>query len=230
MTGKVDYSNKDGIAEAIIDNPPVNATSAGVRSGLADAVKRFEADASAKALVIRCAGKTFVAGADIKEFGKPMALPLLPQVLAMFDKATKPIIAAVHGNVLGGGFEVALACHYRIADKAAKFGFPEVNLGILPGGGGTQRTPRLAGLAVTIPLVTEGAPIKAEAALAAGLIDEIAQGDLAEAARSYAKRLVAEGKGARSAGSLPMPADDAALFEEAKKKLGRSKRGQEAPL
>jgi len=230
VTGKVDYTIQDGIAEAVIDNPPVNATSAGVRSGLADAVKRFEADASAKALVIRCAGKTFVAGADIKEFGKPMALPLLPEVLTMFDAATKPIIAAVHGNVLGGGFEVALACHYRIADKAAKFGFPEVNLGILPGGGGTQRTPRLAGLTVTIPLVTEGAPIKAEAALAAGLIDEIASGDLTEAARAYAKRLVAEGKGARSAGALPMPADDPAIFEDAKKKLGRSKRGQEAPL
>jgi len=230
MSDTVQFHVHGAIAEAVIDNPPVNATSASVRQGLAQAIRRSEEDPAVRALVIRCAGRTFIAGADIKEFGKPLVEPGLPAVIAMMDRATKPIIAAVHGTVLGGGFEVALACHYRIASPDAKFGFPEVKLGIVPGAGGTQRTPRLAGLATTIKLTTEGGQIDAVKALAGGLVDAVAEGDLAVAALAYAEGLVAEGRGPRSAGSLPMPADDPALFEEARKTLSRKMRGQSAPL
>jgi len=230
MQGTVRYEREGRIAEAVIDNPPVNATSHSVRSGLIEALKSFEADAEAEALVIRCEGKTFVAGADITEFGKPMAAPMLPDVLKAMDHVRKPLVAAVHGTALGGGFEVALAAHYRIATADAKFGFPEVKLGLIPGAGGTQRTPRLAGLETAIKLITEGSQIGTAQAKAAGLVDEIAEGDLREAARGYAERLVCEGKSARSAGSLPMPPDDAALFDMTRKNIARKMRGQTAPL
>ena len=230
MTELVRFQSEGEIAEAIVDNPPVNATSAGVRSGLVDAIRKFENDAALKALIIRCEGKTFIAGADIKEFGKPMADPVLPEVLKAMDRATKPVIAAIHGTVLGGGFEVALAAHYRIADARTKVGFPEVKLGLIPGAGGTQRTPRLAGLKTAIKLVTEGGQMSAAESKAAGLIDEVVDADLAAAAKEFAQRLIAENKGPRSAGGLPMPADDPDLFEDAKKTLSRKFRGQEAPL
>ncbi|MET0268946.1 MAG: 3-hydroxyacyl-CoA dehydrogenase NAD-binding domain-containing protein [Sphingomonas sp.] len=230
MVDMVRYALHGDIAEAVIDNPPVNAASHGVRAGLADALARFARDAAARALVIRCAGRTFVAGADIKEFGRPMADPQLPDLLKRFDAAAKPVVAAVHGTVLGGGFELALACHYRIADPAARFGFPEVKLGLLPGAGGTQRAPRLAGLRAAIDLVTGGGRIDAAAALAAGLIDSVADGDLAEAAIAYARALAAAGAGPRSAGDLPMPPDDPALFDAARATIARRMRGQIAPL
>lgn len=229
MSATVSFTTHGPVAEALIDNPPVNATSASVRQGLAEAIRRTEADPAIKALVIRCAGKTFIAGADIKEFDKPMVPPLLPAVIEMMDAATKPIVAAVHGTVLGGGFEVALAAHYRVAAPGTKFGFPEVKLGIVPGAGGTQRTPRLAGLATAITLLTEGNPIGADKALATNLIDAIAQDDLGTAAIDFARQLVADGKGPRSAGALPMPADDPALFEDARKTVARKLRGQTAP-
>ncbi len=231
MSDTVQFHVHGAVAEAVIDNPPVNATSASVRQGLAEAIRRAEEDPAIRALVIRCAGKTFIAGADIKEFGKPMAEPMLPEVIAMMDRATKPIVGALHGTVLGGGFEVALACHYRIALPDASFGFPEVKLGIVPGAGGTQRPPRLAGLATAIRLATEGGRIGAGEALASGLIDAIAESDdLAAAALAYAEGLIAQGEGPRSAGQLPMPSDDPALFEEARKTLSRKMRGQSAPL
>lgn len=230
MADAVSFTAQDGVAEALIDNPPVNATSAAVRAGLQEAIRRFEQDPSLKALVIRCAGKTFVAGADIKEFGKPMAPPALPDLLQSLDDVSKPVIAALHGTVLGGGLELALACHYRIAAPGAVFGFPEVKLGIIPGAGGTQRAPRLAGLKAAIQLVTEGGQIDAPAARAAHLVDEIAEGELGAAARAFAQKLVAEGKGPRSTRDLPMPADDPAVFDEARKTLARKLRGQTAPL
>lgn len=231
MSEAVTYAVHGAIAEAVIDYPPVNATSASVRQGLAEAIRRCEQDNAIKALVIRCAGKTFIAGADITEFGKPMVPPLLPEVIAMMDAATKPIIAALHGTVLGGGLEVALAAHYRIALPGTAFGYPEVKLGIVPGAGGTQRTPRLVGLDMAIKLLTEGGRIGADAALAAHLIDAIAEPgqELGSAALGYAEQLVAEGKGPRSAGNLPMPADDQALFDAARKSLARKMRGQTAP-
>ncbi|MEC3948215.1 3-hydroxyacyl-CoA dehydrogenase NAD-binding domain-containing protein [Sphingobium sp. HWE2-09] len=231
MSDTVSFHVHGAIAEAVIDNPPVNATSASVRQGLAEAIRRTETDPQIAALVIRCENETFIAGADIKEFGQPMAEPLLPAVIAQMDAATKPIVAALHGTVLGGGFEVALACHYRIAVPDAMFGFPEVKLGIVPGAGGTQRTPRLAGLETAIRLTTQGGRIDAGEALAHGLIDAIADsGDLPAAARAYAEKLVAEGKGPRSAGALPMPADDPDLFAQLSNSLSKKMRGQTAPL
>ncbi len=129
MNAMVTFTKQGPIAEALVDNPPVNATSAGVRQGLVDAMQAFNADPALKVLIIRCAGRTFIAGADIKEFGKPMVGPNLTEAIAMIDASAKPVIAAVHGTVLGGGFEVALACHYRIADPATRFsaaaGWPE---------------------------------------------------------------------------------------------------------
>jgi len=230
MPEMVTFRSEGAIAEALIDNPPVNATSAGVRTGLSDAIDRFQADPALRVLIVRCAGKTFVAGADLKEFGKPMVKPTLPKVLAKLDDLDKPVIAAVHGTVLGGGFELALACHYRIADKATRFGFPEVKLGLLPGAGGTQRVPRLAGLQTAIDLITGGGQIGAAKAEAAGLVDRIAEGDLATAAWTYAGELLASGAGRRSAASLPMPADDPAVFYEARKTIGKKMPGQTAPL
>lgn len=231
MSETVSFHIHGPIAEAVIDNPPVNATSASVRQGLSEAIRQLESDPALHALVIRCEGKTFIAGADIKEFGKPMADPGLPLVMEMMDHSTKPIIAAVHGTVLGGGLEVALACHYRIAAPGTKFGFPEVKLGLMPGGGGTQRTPRLAGLATAIKLVTEGNQIGTDEALKSNLIDALAtSADLAAEARSFAEKLVGEGKGPRSSSTLPMPADEPALFEEARKTVAKKMRGQTAPL
>ena len=230
MADAVTFHIEGEIAEAVIDNPPVNATSAAVRSGLLDAMRRFEGDASLKALIIRCEGKTFVAGADIKEFGQPAVPPRLGELLAALRQVKKPTVAAVHGTVLGGGFELALACHYRIAAPGTTFGFPELKLGLLPGSGGTQLTTRLAGLKTAIELIIDGKKLDAKAAKAANLVDEIAEGDLPAAARAFAARLLEEGKGVRNAADLPMPADDPALFEEAKKSIGRKQRGQTAPL
>lgn len=229
MNDVVSYELHDGLADVRIDNPPVNATSHAVRAGLDEAVRRFGADAEAKVMVVRCAGKTFVAGADIKEFGRPALPPALPDVLGAIDHCDKPIVAAVHGSVLGGGFEVALACHYRVAAADARFGFPEVKLGLVPGAGGTQRAVRLAGLADTITLITEGKSIAASTAAGMGLVDEVAQGDLAEAAHAFARQLVAQGKGPKRASDLPMPPDDPELFDKARKSLGRKMRGQQAP-
>src|SRR5690349_2115848 len=130
------------------NNPPVNALGAAVRKGLVDAIEQAEADDSVKAVVIACEGQTFFAGADVSEFGTPKAFaePVLPQVVDRIEACTKPVVAAIHGTALGGGLEVALACHYRVADKSAKLGVPEVKLGLLPGAGGTQRLPRVAGV------------------------------------------------------------------------------------
>ena len=230
MNDAVRFSVEGTIALTVIDNPPVNATSAAVRVGLLDALRRFERDQALKALIIRCEGKTFVAGADIKEFGKPMAAPVFPDLLRAIDYVNKPIIAALHGTVLGGGLELALACHYRIAAADTRFGFPEVKLGLLPGAGGTQRTPRLAGLKMAIQLISGGEQIDAATAQAANLVDKVAEGELPAAARSFAEQLLAEGKGARSARDVPMPADEPALFEEARKTIARKWRGQTAPL
>lgn len=230
MNGAVDYRIVGRIAEVVIDNPPVNATSHGVRAGLEQALERFAADDEAQAMLIRCVGKTFVAGADIKEFGKPIGSPTLPELLTQFDRLAKPVVAALHGTVLGGGFELALACHYRVAAKDARFGFPEVRLGIVPGAGGTQRVPRLAGLERALSLLTEGGQIGAGAAKEAGLVDAVAEGDLVEAARGFAEKLIDESRGPRSAASLPMPPDDPALFDAARKTIARKLRGQEAPL
>lgn len=231
MSEFVNFQATGAMAEALINNPPVNVTSAGVRTELLRALRRFEEDPALRVLIIRCEGNTFVAGADVKEFGKPMAPPVLPELLNAVDAVSKPVIAAVHGTVLGGGFELALACHYRVAAPGTRFGFPEVKLGLLPGAGGTQRTPRLAGLRLAVQLISQGEPIDAIAAQKAGLVDAIAEADdLALAARRFAQQLIAAGRGPRRSSELPMPPDDPAVFEEARKTIERKQRGQVAPL
>src|SRR5579884_4516039 len=152
------------------NNPPVNALGAAVRKGLVDAIEQAEADDTVHALVIACEGQTFFAGADITEFGKPPQQPWLPIVVDTIENCSKPVVAAIHGTALGGGLEVALACHYRVADKSAKLGTPEVKLGLLPGAGGTQRLPRVAGVPRALQMCATGNPISAHEAFDCGLV------------------------------------------------------------
>lgn len=169
------------------DNPPVNALGQAVRSGLLGAIELARADASIEAVVIRCAGRTFFAGADITEFGKPPLQPSLNDLIEAIETCAKPVVAAIHGAALGGGLEVALACHYRVATLSARLGLPEVQLGILPGAGGTQRLPRLIGLEAAIPMIVSGEPISAKKALLIGLVDGLADEEgLADAALAFA--------------------------------------------
>ncbi len=186
------------IALVIVDNPPVNALSSHVRQGLFDGINRAVAD-GAKAIVVICDGRTFIAGADISEFGSAMKGASLHQVQAAMEEAPVPVIAAIHGTALGGGLEVALCAHYRVALSSAKFGLPEVNLGLLPGAGGTQRLPRLVGVPMALEMMTSGRHISSAEALDNGLIDAVAPGgatadlaDLRTAAVAFAERAVAE--------------------------------------
>ena len=172
MTASVSYFTIGHIGNIIIDSPPVNALSQHVRQGIVDALQTA-ADDDTQIVVLRCEGRTFIAGADITEFGKPLQAPALASVLEALESHTKPIIAAIHGTALGGGLELALCCDYRIAAASAKVGLPEVNLGLLPGAGGTQRLPRLAGLQQAIDMITTGRPITAHDAFTTGIVDEV---------------------------------------------------------
>jgi 3-hydroxyacyl-CoA dehydrogenase len=188
----ISYSVDDGLALVVINNPPVNALSAAVRIGLEDAFRRAGADPTVGAVVIAAEGKAFVAGADITEFGKPPVKPILPELIASLDSFEKPIVAAIGGAALGGGLELVLGAHVRVASRAAKFGLPEVNLGLLPGAGGTQRLPRLIGAAPALELMAAGKPITAVRAHELGLVDEVAAGDLLLAAKAKTKALIGQ--------------------------------------
>ncbi len=189
----VDLSIDGEVALATIDSPPVNALSQAVRDGLKRAIEAAEADGAVKAVVVICAGRTFIAGADIAEFGKPPVPPDLSAVLEAIENASKPVVAALHGTALGGGFEVALAAHYRIAVPSAKCGLPEIKLGIIPGAGGTQRLPRLIGPEKALDAILSGAPFGARQAKEWGVVDELAEeGKLRESALAFARRLIAE--------------------------------------
>ena len=226
-------TRQDGIALIEIDSPPVNALGLAVRSALDGALRQLLADTAVDAVVIACAGRTFVAGADITEFGKPLAPPMLNDIFALIDGAKKPVVAAIHGSALGGGFEFALACHYRIATPSAKVGLPEVSLGLLPGAGGTQRTPRLAGVAAALDLIVFGEPIGAAAAISAGLIDELAgEGALQADAIAFARRLADGNAPLRRARDLApdVTGDEAArLFADFRQKHARMFSGFKAP-
>ena len=210
MTGPITTERHDDVLVIISDSPPVNALGAAVRQGLEAGVKEGLADPAIKAMVIRCDGKTFFAGADITEFGKPMQEPSLPALLDMIEGADKPVVAAFHGTALGGGCEVTLACHYRIADPKAVIGTPEVKLGLLPGAGGTQRIPRLAGVALALQMTAIGDPIPAAVALKAGLIDRIAgEGSLAADAIAFAREVAASRPLPRASEKTATPDPDA---------------------
>ncbi|WP_313071622.1 FAD-dependent oxidoreductase [Melaminivora sp.] len=197
---------------ARIDHPPVNALGQAVRAGLLAAIEQAEADAAIHALLLVGAGRAFIAGADIREFGKPPQPPSLPEVCQRIEASSKPVIAAIHGAALGGGLEVAMAAHYRLALPGAQLGLPEVNLGLLPGAGGTQRAPRLMGALPAAELMLSGKPLAARAALAAGLVDRLVEGDdPAAAGLAWARELLAQGAGPRRTGALPVPDADGAL-------------------
>lgn len=189
----VELARRGAVAIATIDNPPVNALSATLRADLARAVAEAMADAGVVALVIAAKGRAFIAGADISEFGKPPVSPILPEVLEVIENASKPVVAAIHGVALGGGLEVALACHARVATPSAKLGLPEIKLGIIPGAGGTQRLPRLIGAAAAFPMMLSGEPVPAEKAAALGLVDRVVEDDVVGAAVALAQEAAAKG-------------------------------------
>ena len=230
MTDVVSYTLEGTVGVIRVNNPPVNALSHGVRSGMADALS-IAAEDTSEAVVILCEGRTFIAGADITEFGKPPKPPFLPDLLAQLDNHPKLTIAAIHGTALGGGFETALSCNYRVALASAKVGLPEVKLGLLPGAGGTQRTPRLAGVATSIELMTSGNPIPAEAALQKGLIDHVARDNLPEEAIACAKQLVADQAPKRQASAITLTLNesDRKLISKARSNLAKKTRGESAP-
>jgi len=188
-----DLSIEDGIAVVTLDSPPVNALSGPVRDGIAAAMAQAGSDPQVQAIVLICAGRTFIAGADITGFGKPPQGASLPDTLRAIEFAKQPVIAAIHGTALGGGFEVALACHYRVAVPSAKCGLPEVKLGLLPGAGGTQRLPRIVGAQRALEMVTSGEHVGAKACAEMGLVDElVTEGELRQGAIDFARRILAE--------------------------------------
>ena len=190
-----DFVAEGDIGVVTIHSPPVNALSAKVRGGLRDGIRLAEADPAVRAIVLICGGRTFIAGADISEFGKPFTGVSLPEAQAAIEDCTKPVIAAIHGTALGGGFEVALVCHYRVAVASTRLGLPEIKLGLIPGAGGTQRLPRLIGPEAAAEAILTGAPFSAKQALAGGVIDEIVpEGGLREGALAFARRVIDEGR------------------------------------
>jgi 3-hydroxyacyl-CoA dehydrogenase len=229
----VDYSVEEGVAVLTLNNPPVNALSQGVRQGLKEGVEKALSDDSAQAIVIFCEGRTFIAGADISEFSSGPMEPNFHAVLSTMDDSSKPIVAAIHGTALGGGLETALCCNYRVAVGSAKFGLPEVNLGLLPGAGGTQRLPRVVGVEKTLAMVTSGVPIGAAEAHKLGLVDQLIEGDLRSEALAYARDKAAQG-GAHprvrdNDDKLQSAKDNPEIFAATRKMLARKTRGFLAP-
>ena len=226
---------KEGeIAVLTLNSPPVNALSGPVREGINNGIKQAIDDADVKAIVLICEGRTFIAGADITEFGKAPSGPSLFDALAMIEHGPKPVVAAIHGTALGGGLEVALTCHYRVAVPSAKCGLPEVNLGLLPGAGGTQRLPRIVGPEKALEMVTSGQHVGAKKCLEMGLVDELAEeGKLREGAVAFAKKIVAEKRPLKKVRDLNDKVEAARgrpeIFSEFRKANARKFRGFLAP-
>jgi 3-hydroxyacyl-CoA dehydrogenase len=234
MSHIVTFEKRGSVGVISVDNPPVNALSQAVRAGLQECLERALGDASVTAIVLACRGRTFIAGADITEFGKPPREPYLGDVIAKYEASSKPIVAALFGTALGGGLEVALACHYRVADAKAKCGLPEVKLGILPGAGGTQRLPRLIGFEKALEMIVSGDPVSAAQAKSVGLLDEIIAGDLLlDGAVAFAAKMA-------SVRPLPRARDltqhvehaknNPAIFEKAARDAAQKGRGAKGPL
>ncbi|MBP7242190.1 3-hydroxyacyl-CoA dehydrogenase NAD-binding domain-containing protein [Amaricoccus sp.] len=223
----VSIAREGRVAVVTVDNPPVNALSQALRQSLWDAAENLDADPSVDAVVLLCAGRTFIAGADVTEFGKPPQPPHLPDLVARIEAARKPWVAAIHGSALGGGFEVALACRFRVAHASASVGLPEVTLGIVPGAGGTVRLPRLVPPAVAVEIATTGKPVKAPKALALGLIDRVVDGDLRAGAVAFAAALPPLPPPLRD---RPPLAADTGFWDEAAPSVKKAARGEAAPL
>lgn len=224
-----------GIAVITIDNPPVNAAGHAVRDGLLKAAERFAADDTADIAIIVGAGRTFIAGADIREFGKPMQAPGLPEVVDYIESVNKPIVCAIHGTALGGGLETALACHYRVALNSARVGLPEVHLGLLPGAGGTQRLPRLTGVEAAVDIITSGRHVPANEALALGIIDAVDPGESPrEAGLAFARELLGGNRQVRRTSALSDKIEavrgNAALFDGIRSAVKKKAKGQLSPV
>jgi 3-hydroxyacyl-CoA dehydrogenase len=232
----VDYQKQGSIGVITLNNPPVNALSVnkGVVQGILDALKEGDHDHHIRAFVLIGGGRNFSGGADISEFGKPYdpGKATLPDTLAYMDTVTKPIVAAISGPTMGGGLELALGAHYRIALTGAQIALPEVKLGILPGAGGTQRAPRLMGVQKALDFMVAGDPISSEQAKEAGLVDEVVSGDLRAAAISFTNKLLKEGQGVRRASALTATVEGApeAFFAAARERIAKAWRGYPAPL
>src|SRR3989454_580397 len=233
ITPSVDLDRRGRIAVLTINNPPVNALSQHVRQGLRAGLTGAIADATVGAIVITCAGRTFIAGADITEFGKPPREPGLHEVLDLIEGSPKPVVAAVHGSALGGGLEVALACHYRVGVRTARFGLPEVRLGLLPGAGGTQRLPRVVGVEKALQMIVSGEPIGADEARNHSLIDAIVDGDLAAAGVAFAEKILSEKRPLKKIrdleDTLAAARGKPEVFADFRKSVARQTRGFRAP-
>src|SRR4051794_930607 len=230
----VELSREQDVAIVTVNYPPVNALSAKVRGGLADAFRLANADSEVKAIVLICEGKTFIAGADITEFGKPPVGISLRDMEDVIESSVKPVIAAIHGTALGGGLEVALCAHYRVAVPSAKCGLPEVNIGLLPGAGGTQRLPRVVGVEMALDMVTSGRHVPAKQCLDAGLIDELApEGELRSSAIALARKVIAENRPLRKVRDSNAKVEAARghpeIFVQFRKENARKFRGFLAP-
>lgn len=226
---KVSLRKVGRVAIVETDNPPVNALGQAVRQGLLEGVTEATADDSVDAIVIACKGRTFHAGADITEFGKPPQPPGLDEAIDAMEASDKPVVAAIHGTALGGGFEVALGCHFRVIAPTGMVGLPEVKLGLLPGAGGTQRLPRLIGGAAALGPVVTGTPIPAKKALEMGAVDEIIEGDLLEGAIAFAERKAKEGAELRRLSRMDPPKEDMDAFDDVAAQLLRRSKGLMAP-
>jgi 3-hydroxyacyl-CoA dehydrogenase len=229
MQGRFEKRGNVGIIW--INNPPVNAISVGVRAALIDGVAKLAQDPEIKIGVLACEGRTFMAGADITEFGKPPLSPGLHEAINAVESSVKPIVAAIHGTAFGGGLEVALGCHYRVAVAGAKVGLPEVKLGLLPGAGGTQRLPRLIGIEAAVGIIVSGDPVLAAQAAKAGVIDKIIEGDLLEGALDYARGLAARNAPLRKVRDLKVDTGKipSGFFDEARKRVAKDKKNLFAP-
>lgn len=221
------WTTAGDVAVLTLDNPPVNAISAAVRAALIDGIRRAEAEPAVRALVIACAGRTFFAGADLKEFGKPSVEPFLTEVVDAIEGSSKPVVAAIHGTALGGGLEIAMACHYRVAAADGRLGLPEVKLGLMPGARGTQHLPRLVGVERALEIIALGDPVGAVAAKDMGLVDALAEGNLVDAACAFA-RGVAGNPPRRTRDQVASPVD-ATVYEQFARLHARKFRGLDAP-
>src|SRR5688500_322088 len=240
MSQLVGYEVRDRVAVITIDNPPVNALSPGVPEGISDAVERADHDPAASAIVMIGAGTTFIAGADINIFKQLTTRELsierseaVHARLRKIEDVAKPLVAAIHGNALGGGLEFAMACHYRVAVASAKVGQPEVLLGIIPGAGGTQRLPRLAGVPLALDMCTDGKPVPAARAQQAGIIDAVIDGDLLQGAIAFATARAKGGEIRRTRALQDKIGDRAAgqaACQATRATLAKTARGARAPL
>ena len=233
MKGTVHYEVRDNIALMTIDNPPVNPLSSGVRQGLSDGVAKALADDAVAAIVLTGAGRAFIAGADISEFGGKAEGPSLLDCLDIMDNCSKPIVAAINGTAFGGGLEVALCCHYRVIAPNAQVGLPEVKLGLLPGAGGTQRLPRLIGAEKALAFMVSGDPIAGPAAVTMGIADAVAEQDVVESAMDFTRNIIAKGSPLRrirdEEGVVAQDRDKPEVFDNARKAAARKMRKRFAP-